>query len=48
MGVGSILLIGPISRSEDLSPQGLSEKAFWPFIVHCQIWLLGSGGEAAV
>ena len=38
MGVGSILLIGPISRREDLPPHGLSEKVFMPFIVHSQIW----------
>src|ERR1700680_503509 len=36
MGVGSIMLIGPISRSEDLSPHGLSEKVSMPFILHSQ------------
>ena len=42
MGIGSILLIGPISRSVDFSPHGLSEKVFRPFIVHSQIWRFGS------
>jgi hypothetical protein len=42
MGVGSILLTGPISRSVDLLPHGLSEKVLWPFIVHSQIWWVGS------
>jgi hypothetical protein len=42
MGVGSILLIGPMSRSEDLSPHGLSEKVFMPFILHSQIWRVAS------
>jgi|SRR5882724_1182617 len=49
MGVGSILLIGPISRSEGLSPHRVSENVFWPLIVHSHIWLFDSiGGAAAV
>ena len=48
MGVGSIRLIGPISRSEDLPPHGLSEKVFWPLIVHSHIWLVDSIGGAVV
>jgi hypothetical protein len=35
--VGSIVLIGPNSRSEDFSPQGLFENVFWPFVVHSHI-----------
>ena len=47
MGDGSILLIGPISRTEDLSPHGASENVFWPLVVHSQTRLVGSVGGAA-
>jgi hypothetical protein len=31
------VLIGPNSRSEDFSPQGLFENVFWPFVIHSHI-----------
>jgi len=48
MGAESILLIGPMSRTIDLPPQGKSEKDFWPFIVHSQTLSLGSIAGVAI
>ena len=48
MGAESILLIGPMSRTIELPPQGVSEKDFWPFIVHSQTLSLDSIAGAAI